>query len=156
MSRVLGRDRITRGSVKSRRALAPAWTQDWRNPTPFQEHLLFSAHQQCQLAISAPPSPLVCSARSATRPGQVGSATATGESPGPWSRDHQALVTNKTLELNYRFQVAKPVAEPSGQFTTVLPTKVLLPLISLYLPVPPVQSNVPGARVGVPAFCHVK
>jgi len=42
---------------------------------------------------------------------------------------------------------------PSGQFTEGLATKVLLPLISLYLPVPPVHSNVPGLRTVSPVYC---
>ena len=48
------------------------------------------------------------------------------------------------LRSGQRFHVAKPVAVPSCQLTSVVAAKVLSdPLIPLYFPVPPVYSKVP-------------
>ena len=48
------------------------------------------------------------------------------------------------LRLGQQFHVAKPVAVPSCQLTSVVAAKVLFdPLIPLYFPVPPVYSKVP-------------
>jgi hypothetical protein len=49
-----------------------------------------------------------------------------------------------------RFHVASPEIVPSGQFTRIVPTKVLRPLIPWYFPVPPVYSNVPGKVIVSP------
>lgn len=44
----------------------------------------------------------------------------------------------RTPAPDYLFQLAKPDVVPSGQFTWISVVKLLVPLIPLYLPVPPV------------------
>ena len=55
-----------------------------------------------------------------------------------------ARASSWRLRSGQQFHVAKPVAVPSCQLTSVVAAKVLFdPLIPLYFPVPPVYSKVP-------------